>query len=119
MEHKAYVYGYFASTDFDYTDFNDKTNVTSEFKFKDGECMYIGIATTSIEERHQNHMKPSKYDGKEGQVINRVLQDNADKWERVKLGEIDMVIEFSKPLVHSLEMELVNQYQPKVNIYGR
>lgn len=133
---KASIYGYFALEDFEYKDFNDKTNETKEFSFKEGQCFYIGIATTTVSERHTNHMKPSKYKGKDGQVINRVLQDNMDKWELVEnLGEVelrfDMIIDFNEKLedelkqkfekefVHQLEMELVKEFNPIVNIYGK
>lgn len=104
--YRAYVYGYFANKNINYND----------IKIKENECFYIGIATNSIEERTQNHMKPSKYDV---QLVNRVMQDNPDAWETVKLGEIELAIEFNKKIIHSLEIELVKEYKPKLNIYGK
>lgn len=95
LKNKAYVYGYFEK--------------------ESGDCIYIGIATTPIEERHQNHLKPSKYDVQE---VNKWLQDNPHSWVIMKLGEIGMAIDISKELVHKLEMELVGTFNPRLNVYG-
>lgn len=107
---KAYIYGYFATQDFDYT------NKDKVFHFKDGECFYIGISTNSIEERHANHLKPSKIND---QTINGVLQKNGGKWQILELGEIKMLIDFSKELIHKIEMEMVNNFKPQLNTYGK
>lgn len=101
---KAFVYGYF----------DDET----------GDCFYIGIATNSVQQRHQSHIQPSMYNDQE---VNKYLQDNLDTWSLITLMEIELkqsiiddevlLKKMLKSTIHAVETDLTNEYKPRYNKY--
>ncbi len=95
---RSYLYGYFD---------------------KEGECVYIGMATTTVEKRHYQHVA-IKEDPKKEQDIDAWLKQN-DDWSLVTLGELNThdVIEkdVNKKCIHSVERILTEEYNPEINKY--
>ena len=74
-----------------------------------GKIVYIG-KDSYIEKdtRHKDHMRPSNYDV---QQINRVLQNNYDRYVYVVLE----IGDFSQDELNNLEMDYISKYNPKFN----
>lgn len=73
------------------------------------EIVYVGMDSAIYKnERHRNHYSPSKYDK---QVINRVLQNNPDRYSYhvLKKGE------FNIGWLSALEILYIRRYSPKFN----
>lgn len=86
------------------------------FERETEECIYIGIAEGNGVERHQNHLKPSKYDAQE---INKWLQDNPESWEYIELEQFTHDILDEKSLAHAYETLYVETFKPKLNVYKK
>ena len=75
----------------------------------DGEIVYVGIDSHIDEnKRHRQHMYPSHYNF---QVINRVLQNNPDRYSYHVLKRGD----FGRNLLSALEIIYIRRYNPKFN----
>lgn len=106
---KTILYGYFTLKD-----------VEIEGKmYEAGECIYIGIDTTTNLERHMEHLKPAK---KNVQKINTWLQDRQENedWMLIRLCDVDSYSkEDSKPSILALEAYYVGKYKPVLNAYKK
>lgn len=86
---------------------------------KTHKIVYVGLDTTG--KRHQNHMKPSKYNE---QAINMFIQDNeeGDVWEYIELATCypawNLDDKANKKLAHEVEMAFIKALQPLFNIKG-
>lgn len=83
------------------------------YQYKDlktGLIVYVG-KDSHIDKntRHKNHFSPSYYDK---QVINRVLQNNPDRYEYSVLYSSDDVLDDD---LNMLEMSFIEGYNPKFN----
>jgi len=78
----------------------------------DNSIVYIGKdANIHINKRHKDHFTPSRYDE---QVINRVLQNNPDRYSYEVLKEWNMEEHHPKTAV-LLEKLYIRRYDPKFN----
>ena len=75
----------------------------------DNEVIYVGKdSSIDTNTRHKKHNYPSRYNQ---QVINRVLQNNPDRYTYHVLKEGD----FDEKLLSALEILYVHRYSPKFN----
>ena len=75
----------------------------------DNEVIYVGKdSSIDTNTRHKKHNYPSRYNQ---QVINRVLQNNPDRYTYHVLKEGD----FDENLLSALEILYVHRYSPKFN----
>lgn len=76
---------------------------------KTGKIVYVGKDSyIEKDRRHKDHMRPYNYDA---QPINRVLQNNPDryKYEVISKGE------YSQKVLNNLEIVFINMYSPRFN----
>lgn len=78
-------------------------------KFKDTKIVYVG-KDSHIDKntRHKQHINPAMYDK---QVINRVLQNNPQRYQYEVLKQSD----FEEGLLSALEIIYIKRYNPKFN----
>jgi len=76
---------------------------------KDNKIVYVGKdSNISFNKRHKDHNSPSNY---KKQVINRVLQNNPNRYTYHILKEGD----FDEGLLNALEIIYIYRYNPKFN----
>lgn len=79
---------------------------------KDGSIVYIGKdSNIHKNKRHHDHLKPSSYNA---QHINKVLQNNPDRYEYKILKSWDGT-KFHESLANVLEMIYIKRYNPLFN----
>jgi hypothetical protein len=81
-------------------------------KQKNNEIVYIGKDSYINEKRrYKNHLAPSFYDE---QQINKVLQNNPNRYEYEKLKEWELE-DYNPNLANALEIIYIHRYNPKFN----
>ena len=77
---------------------------------KNNEIVYIGKdSNIDTNERHKQHFQPSKYDN---QPINRILQNNRDRYIYQVLWEID---DCTNNHLNQMEIYYIKKYNPQFN----
>ena len=77
---------------------------------KDNQIVYVGKdSNIDTNERHKQHFQPSKYDK---QPINRILQNNPDRYIHQLLWEID---DCTNNHLNQMEIYYIKKYDPQFN----
>lgn len=90
-----------------------KSGIYCYRKVEDGTIVYIGVDSDLItNRRHYDHQRADFKTGKRGQLINKVIQDNPEKFV------YEQLIFCSKEWIEAIETILIHYYRPMYNILG-
>lgn len=82
-------------------------------RIEDGTIIYVGKDSDLVtSRRHYDHNRADFKTGKRGQLINKVLQDNPDKFVYEEL--LYCGVEW----IDALEAEVIEKWRPEFNIIG-
>lgn len=79
-----------------------------------GNIVYIGKdSDLKKSRRHYDHMRHDFKEGKRGQLVNKVLQDDPKRYIYTHVAYCE------EEWLDALEQKLIEDYQPKLNILGK
>lgn len=90
---------------------NFKSGLYIYRRVEDGRIVYIGKDSNLIaNRRHYDHQRSDFKEGKRGQMINRIIQDNPHKYV------YEQWLFCSPEWIDAVEEEMIDKYRPEFNI---